>query len=268
MCSTNAKEIKNSHQKQKIIWGIFHYPPIHFAKKPLRKMGVGDQVLKIYIDQLKEYEHTVIRNITVPRILAYMKNSKHIVCMPSVPNAPGQMPNTITSNSVHIVPSAGIVIRKESRSDFSKQGAVVSLEKILKNKNLKGLFVKEGSYGKKANKLLKKYEDSKNINADVNTDISRYFKMLSRNRMDYFIDYPFSYNSHLMNMSKIEERSQFMFLPIQEENNPNFAVTICNEGELSSKFLEKVNVVLMHPKNKKLIKSKVHEFLPVGVSIK
>ena len=158
-------------------------------------------------------------------------------------------------------PPAGIVIRRKDLNVF-KQGGKTSFSTLISNKSLKFGSISNGQFGDTIDPIIKKYKKQSHLFFRQNTtnQLGNY-KMLLADRLDYIVDFPFSYSKTLSNLSSKQKKS-LVFLPITEEVKPQSLRSICGDTPASREFISKINSVLMKDEYKEAVIKSLIGYIP------
>lgn len=132
-----------------------------------------------------------------------------------------------------------LVMLKDTYIDLGEPG-MVSLQKIIQNKEIRGVIEKGRSYGKLDEIISDAISDS-NL-TKVSVKASRSIHMLQKGRMEFTIEYPY-YTNYFQQLNGNPE-SPIVMVPIKEAEDYYFAHIGCSNTPWGRTVIENVNKVI------------------------
>jgi len=248
--------------EETIHWFTVNYPPAYFVEGKRQGEGFCEAAGEQFRHTLATYQHQLIADVSIPRMLEFWKETDSTYCVPGLGVTIGQFPHTVYSKSLSIVPPAGIMIRKTERHRFvtpNKEQA--SLEQLLHDSTLVfGVFT-EGQFGERIDALIKQYKGKPNLYERPHIDVAALFKMLAHKRVDYAVTFAFAVQT-AFDVLAPEERNALLFVPVIEADAPKDVHAICNDTPLGRQVIEQINQVLTTEAYKTVVTERLIEFLP------
>ena len=139
-------------------------------------------------------------------------------------------------------PPLGVTI-KRSKAELFKNTKIISLEKLLENKQLRIGIQSGRSYGKILDPLLEKHKGQKHIYIREGKGLyESLLKMLMADRIDYILGYPVE-TIYVGKMLGVDD--QVMNIPLQEHlNTYSYGYIACSKTEWGREIIEKINRIL------------------------
>lgn len=226
-----------------ITWVSDDLPPAFIHAGPDRGKGIVDGVVAMYVERLPEYEHRFV-HANMPRILGMMKAGGN-VCYAGLFKTPEReqfiqfsIPNLITMSN-------GVVVARGRARSLVGQGQEVSLEELLRKKDLT-LGVTQGrAYGGRLDELLSGASpDSPNIVVRAGQDsLLGLLRMLGAGRIDYCLGFPWE----VPYVAKHGGLAEFFdIVPISETKDARWVKNYigCPRNEWGIELIRKIDGVL------------------------
>lgn len=248
--------------EETIHWFTINYPPAYFVEGSRQGEGFCDIAGEHFRHTLTTYHHTVIDDVSQPRMLKFWEETDATYCVPGLGVTIGQFPHTVYSKTMSIVPSVGIMIRKAERDRFvTSNEQQASLEQLLHDvTGVCGVFT-EGQYTERIDALIKRYKGQPQLYERPKIDNIALFRMLANQRVDYAPTYAFTVQMTLEALPP-EERDALLFVPVIEADAPQAAHTVCNDTPLGRQVIEQINQILTTDAYKTVVTERLLEFLP------
>jgi len=257
---SDAKEVD---KKQEITWFEVDFPPAYIVKGEDSGNGFAQVGMDMLINEMPEYSHYKV-GVNINRLLSAMDDVDMVQCAPQLAVGINQFPNKAYSKVALVVPPAGIVIRKRDIDKY-RVNENISFKKIIETNSLKLGTISNGQFGVAIDPLLKKHKDEKHLffREDSTNQLGNY-EMLVLNRLDYVVDYPFSFREAMSNFD-VKEQEKLLFLPVMEENKPKTLRSICGNNKASQRFVKKINSVLQKKSYQDAVIKSLLQFIPKGL---
>jgi len=229
-----------SFAKDTITWLFTDYPPFAIVEGPNKKKGMLDLITNHVSERLVEYNHLEL-TANVKRITYFLEKEQEIMCICGMNKSPERDNKFYYSIPAIIAYGVSIVTRKDLL-DTIKKTEIVSLENLLKNKNLKLGIPSERSFGKKIDIIIKKYKNSDNIFIQHIGNINKsLLGMLLHKRIDYMLARPYE----AIYLSKnIYQEDNIAIVPFIESDEYIISYFACSKYKKSQQVLKKINKIL------------------------
>ncbi len=247
--------------EEKITWLTTNYPPAYILSGEQKGMGFCDLGGELFRQRLSAYQHDIL-DVSTSRMREFLKQPNEVYCSPGRAVFPPQYPDMVFSQKVAVVPPSGIVIRKADYETFMNapnQGT--SLETLFQTPTLIAGIIKDAQFGEHIMPLIAAYQGKPNLYIRTSANQKEYYQMLLAHRVDYVLDYAFSF-FQLHQQLTSEEQAQLMFLPLREEPEPVPAYAMCNKTAASQAVIEQINAILLTEAYKTAVAQRLVEFLP------
>ncbi len=235
------QESRADTAKKRITWFIWDLPPEFVSSGPYQGQGYADKFLQFFIQQLPEYQHSILA-VNVPRWSLQAR-------VPGTCTAHlwgGFYPELLAySKAYTFTPPHILIFNKKYEQRFGPQGTVLSIEELLKQRNLKLLLVKV-DFNKAASQsrypvlyqYLKPHLGDPNL---VEHSIHHNFinlDMLEKGRGDYTIGYPSTIASQKRTLGVVGE---FISYRIKEHNLYKKVHVACFNDAFGREVIKKVD---------------------------
>ncbi|MGE8321692.1 MAG: TIGR02285 family protein [Pseudomonas sp.] len=147
--------------KERIFWLVRDLPPFTVFEGPQQGQGVIDQLLPLLIEQMPEYDHSIVR-VNRARGIQMLQDPNSFTCDPTLLWTAERAEYVRFSMPSLGVLSGGLVLRKENQALVAPylEGQEVDLHGLLSNNPLKLGIVAERSYGTQIDSILRQLPDS------------------------------------------------------------------------------------------------------------
>ncbi len=222
--------------KAPIDWYGYHQPPAVFMSGTDKGIGFVDQIQKIIIKNLPQYEHR-IHKVTMGRTMHDMKAGK-TVCNPALFNTPTRQIFVTFSNYSVMHPNLQVVM-KNTLANSLKLDTEVDLNLLFKHHKLIMSRVASRSYGHYLDNILLQYNSL--INDRASDSNFALFKMLESDRIDFIISYPSVANYAIL---KLQSKHQYRTLKIKGVAPYVMGSIGCSKTPWGEKVIADINKVL------------------------
>ncbi len=222
-----------------IKWGVYDWPPMHIIEGEHKGKGIFDSIMYHFQKKLPEYTHDTVTANTA-RFWSYIKDGENFIYISSIVT-PERLKYAYFSMPDAIVIANTVVMRKET-ADSLKIADSVSLNSLLKNKELKGGLIADRSYGKDNDKII-----ADNMN-DANLYFQRVgnlgfslFQMLLAKRVDYIVEYSYVaiYFEEILN-----KKGETVSIRIEDASPYQLAYVACPRNEWGRRMIDRINTII------------------------
>ncbi len=202
-----------SYAENTIIWFVNDWPPAQILRGPNKGTGYFDRLERLFEANLQTYSHEYIK-ANAKRMNEELAMKKNVCVVDDLYNNPHRKSIAIYTLPTLVVFPHFLIVSTKQRHRFGNT-ELVSLEKLLQNKNLTlGIAIKR-PYGPILDPIIEKHKGAKNIYVRSGKNIAQgFFYMISKNRLDYFIEYSFVYKYEMSMPNRSKE--DFSLIPIAE----------------------------------------------------
>lgn len=227
---------------KKITWLVSHWPPLMEWDGRTVQLTGGHRAkqLKMLQDQMPGYNH-VYQEMRWNRFWNIITKGQNVCNCMSNKNRERE---SIAEFSIPIsltLPNH-IVMQKET---FKKMGSpeTISLVKLLHDHNYTGGLITKRSYSSEIDEILKTHETKKKIIRSA-IDEQTYIKILSGNRVDYILEYPYIIKDTIEKHFP-ELKNRFKLVPIEEIKPFYFSYIACPKNKWGRTVISDINKVLI-----------------------
>ena len=222
-----------------IFWQTYHSPPGTILTGPNEGTGFIQQVLKIIIEKLPEYEHEMMLT-TLARAIIDIKYEK-LSCHPALFKTAEREKFMYFSKVMMAHPTNRIIAKKGFFDDFLRDGWI-DLREITEYKDITFALIKGRAYTPEIDRDLAQYLNKDNVFFMSNTDLSPTFQMLELGRVDATIAYQFEFNYYTHNGHNPKQR--YDIYPILGAPLFTTGHVACPKNEWGKMIITKINAVL------------------------
>ena len=197
-----------------ITWVKNDAPPFYIRSNASDLLGIGDQIQRFIEDALPQYRHTTI-SLPLPRLNQAWAAGDPL-CFSTMIHTPEPEAEAdyLLSRANIFYPAHGVVMRREAAQRLSPDGKPVSLADLLGNPTLLQGRIAARTFGPVIDKLLAEHKAHLPVQIRNGSDETLgIFKMLSKKRFDYLIEYRFILDYYQAHTRVADE---LVFLPLQE----------------------------------------------------
>lgn len=229
LTSTQAAE------RPRLNWVIFEQAPYFIVQGDMKRKGVGDRLLKKFMDALPGYNH-VIKLVNVNRY--NIEVLKPDTCIPVAWLS--QVETGLLHSRAHsIEPPMGIFISKSQKEHFGPTQDTLSLATLLENKNLRLGAIQGMMYGARVEALLAQYSAALHVQIFNPGRVELNLKLLGR-RVDYLLGIP----SQSLNEKIRGKEDAYQFYNIQEIENYVDLFAHCSNDEMGQNVMKVIDGML------------------------
>ncbi|NIF16213.1 TIGR02285 family protein [Pantoea sp. Cy-639] len=146
--------------RERLLWLVRDLPPFTILEGPAKGQGVIDQLLPQLIEQMPEYEHSIVR-VNRARGIQMLQDSS-FTCDPTLLWTPEREKYVRFSTPSLAVMSSGLVVRRQDQALLAPflDDQHVDLQRLLAQTRLKLGIVAERSYSAQVDQVLRQLPDS------------------------------------------------------------------------------------------------------------
>lgn len=231
-----------------IRWLVQDLPP-HFGyakgrtPQGVEDLGRGevDGFLRLLIQRLPEYRHEFVEAST-PRYESLSRQGQTLCSVLHV-RRPERLAwlyfthlyPALQSRQIHVI------VHRDNLARFSGSGGgsaqVLQLSELLQRTDLKGLLVRERSYGPRIDALLQA-QGERSPKAVTAARHSQLLSMLRAKRMDYLLEYPAAVDEFLRSQGG---EADLVALPLAEGRSTVLATAACSRTEEGRRQIEAID---------------------------
>ncbi len=259
ICLWPGQALAEQEKENHITWLILDLPPFFLTDGPDKGSGLADRIQEMVAERLSGRRHRYeVANAS--RIARELKKDRHVCFAGEFYGNSGFLTSAPT---VALLPH-NIIFRREDAHRFG--GAdTVSLNLLLKNRNLVLGTAQDRLHGPELNRVLERHAGAAHIYRRSGKDtLEGLLKMLLKGRVDYIIEYPASIR-YMAKMADAEERIAMVGI---EENSqaPLIRGAIrCPDTEWGRQMIRKINDILIDIRSSPEYRKAVRDWaLPPG----
>ncbi len=219
-----------------ISWAVADRPTSYILEGPDKGKGVVDEVYSLLHEKIRDFEHSK-QKMTFGRILLSMEMGNNI-CACGFKKPEREKVGYFSIPAIIALPFS-IVAKKGHLKSFFGDISIISLVKLLQNKNLIGGITQKRSYGG-INSIIKEHEEKKTLYIHASTHLL--IEMLLKNRVDYVIEIPSFARYIAKQMGSEEEIESFAI----KENKQQVLIAhiFCTKNNLGRHIIDRINEIL------------------------
>lgn len=223
--------------KETITWVTPDWSPYFIVKGTGKGTGYSDVFLRFFEKNLPDYNH---KNsvMTMTRYYLSAKENKDI-CFCDMLKTPERESILYYSKPIVLAAALRIYIKPGGKINQGTS-TVTSLEELMSDYQLNGIFEKNRSYGTKLDALIEKYSPNPNIQVAQVTP-ERLYQLLEDQRADYIVEYPFALGT---TQKRLKSNVDLIPLKISEQVPYTIAYVTCAKTPTGLKVINSINEVL------------------------
>jgi len=229
--------------RDSITWMEAVAPPFFIHDGMLKGQGYEDLVTDIFENQLPQYDHHMV----IANISRHYSNFQHgeKVCTVGFFKTPEREKFAYYSIPSFFTLPTMLIIKKEDFAQFGGQ-KIITLEDMLRNKNITLGIAKDRSYGTYIDEIIEPHKGQKNIIELSRQDLTQtIFKMLLADRVDALLGLP---EEAMYIAEQTGARDEIMTLTIAENHKGYdgwFSYVACSRNDWGKKVIEEINYILL-----------------------
>ncbi|WP_313713077.1 TIGR02285 family protein [Pseudomonas sp.] len=229
--------------KERLLWLVRDLPPFTVYEGTEKGHGVIDQMLPLLIEQMPEYDHSIIR-VNRARGIQMLQDPASFTCDPTLLWTAERAKFVYFSEPTLGVLSSGVVVRKNGHALLAPflDGQEVDLKGLLGNTQLKLGIVAERSYSSQVDAILRQLPDSAFSRHYGNDATANLLQMQQLGRLQLVLGYwP---EVRYLIQQQGGSPADYQFHPIQGVNRYQFLHVGCSDTPLGRAAISHINQLL------------------------
>ncbi|BDM21264.1 MULTISPECIES: TIGR02285 family protein [Pseudomonas] len=229
--------------KERLLWLVRDLPPFTVYEGTEKGHGVIDQMLPLLIEQMPEYDHSIIR-VNRARGIQMLQDPASFTCDPTLLWTAERAKFVYFSEPTLGVLSSGVVVRKNGQALLAPflDGQEIDLKGLLGNTQLKLGIVAERSYSSQVDAILRQLPDSAFSRHYGNDATANLLQMQQLGRLQLVLGYwP---EVRYLIQQQGGSPADYQFHPIQGVNRYQFLHVGCSDTPLGRAAISHINQLL------------------------
>jgi len=229
--------------KERLLWLVRDLPPFTVFEGTEKGQGVIDQMLPLLIEQMPEYDHSIIR-VNRARGIQMLQDPASFTCDPTLLWTAERAKFVYFSQPTLGVLSSGVVVRKAGQALLAPflDGQQVDLKGLLGNTRLKLGIVAERSYSNQVDEILRQLPDSAFSRHYGNDATANLLQMQQLGRLQLVLGY-WPEVRYLIQQHG-GSPTDYQFHPIQGVNRYQFLHVGCSDTPLGRAAISHIDQLL------------------------
>lgn len=230
--------------RERLTWLLRDLPPFTIFEGQEKGQGVVDRMLPLLIEQMPEYDHTVLRVNRARGI--QMLQERSFTCDPTLLWTPERARFVHFSQPTLPILSSGLVIRKADpgRLDESEDGTPVDLKQVLERPGMKLGIVAQRSYGVVVDDILRQLPETTLSRHYGNDATANLLQMQQLGRLQLVLGYwP---EVRYLIQQQGGSLDSYQFHPIKGANRYQFLHVGCSDTPLGREAIAHIDKLLPH----------------------
>ncbi|MFK3684754.1 TIGR02285 family protein [Pseudomonas sp. NPDC088890] len=228
--------------KERLLWLVRDLPPFTIFEGPEKGQGVIDRMLPMLIEQMPEYDHSIVRVNRARGI--QMLQEPSFTCDPTLLWTPERAKYALFSKPTLGVLSSGVVVRKQDQPGIEPflDAQQVDLKQLLAETRLKLGIVAERSYSAQVDDILRQLPDSAFSRHYGNDATASLLQMQQLGRLQLVLGYwP---EVRYLIQQQGGRLDDYLFYPIQGVNPYQFLHVACSDTPLGREAIAHIDQLL------------------------
>lgn len=228
--------------KERLLWLVRDLPPFTIFEGPEKGQGVIDRMLPMLIEQMPEYDHSIVRVNRARGI--QMLQEPSFTCDPTLLWTPERAKYALFSKPTLGVLSSGVVVRKRDQAVIEPflDAQQVDLKQLLAETRLKLGIVAERSYSAQVDDILRQLPDSAFSRHYGNDATASLLQMQQLGRLQLVLGYwP---EVRYLIQQQGGRLDDYLFYPIQGVNPYQFLHVACSNTPLGREAIAHIDQLL------------------------
>ncbi|MFJ4346978.1 TIGR02285 family protein [Pseudomonas sp. NPDC089401] len=238
-----ALAVPGVQAKERILWLVRDLPPFTVFEGPRKGQGVIDQLLPRLIEQMPEYDHSIVR-VNRARGLQMLQDASNFTCDPTLLWTPERDKFVHFSQPMLGVLSGGLVVRRQAQAMLAPflDGQQVDLKGLLGDNPLKLGIVAERSYSAQIDAMLRQLPDSALSRHYGNDATASLLQMQQLGRLQLVLGYwP---EVRYLIQAQGGALADYQFHPIKGVNHYQFLHVGCSDSALGRAAITHIDQLL------------------------
>jgi uncharacterized protein (TIGR02285 family) len=238
-----ASLVAPAQAKERLLWLVRDLPPFTVFEGADKSQGVIDQMLPLLIEQMPEYEHSIIR-VNRARGIQMLQDPTSFTCDPTLLWTAERAKFVQFSQPTLGVLSTGVVVRKGGQALLAPylDGEQLDLKGLLGNTRLKLGIVAERSYSSQVDEILRQLPDSAFSRHYGNDATANLLQMQQLGRLQLVLGY-WPEVRYLIQQHG-GSPTDYRFHPIQGVNRYQFLHVGCSDSPLGRAAIAHIDQLL------------------------
>lgn len=235
LCFSALYAPARAQEKPVLNWAVFEQAPYFIRRGALKDQGVGDFIVRTYMDLLPGIDHKIL----------YMSNSRYAmalqnenVCVP-VAWSHAEEAHLMHSRPHTIEPPMGLLARIDVTLPQTKSGSY-SLQRIMTDTDLRLLAYKSFTYGLKATRIVAQFDASDRVLYQGGELLEVNVQLLDRRRADIALALP----GQMSDLRAQGKSAEYRFYEIDEIANYVRLMSHCSAGNVAQSAMQVINAQL------------------------
>jgi len=235
--------LQPANARERIFWLVRDLPPFTIFEGPERGQGVIDQLLPLLIEQMPEYDHSIVR-VNRARGIQMLQDRNSFTCDPTLLWTPERAEYVSFSMPSLGVLSGGLVLRKDSQALVAPylDGQEVDLHGLLSKAPLKLGVVAERSYGTQIDAILRQLPDTALSRHYGNDATANLLQMQQLGRLGMVLGYWPEVRYLIQQQGGAP--ADYQFHPVQGVNRYQFFHVGCSDSQLGREAVAHIDQLL------------------------
>lgn len=228
--------------KERLLWLVRDLPPFTIFEGPEKGQGVIDRMLPMLIEQMPEYDHSIVRVNRARGI--QMLQEPSFTCDPTLLWTPERAKYALFSKPTLGVLSSGVVVRKRDQAVIEPflDAQQVDLKQLLAETRLKLGIVAERSYSAQVDDILRQLPDSAFSRHYGNDATASLLQMQQLGRLQLVLGYwP---EVRYLIQQQGGRLDDYLFYPIQGVTPYQFLHVACSDTPLGREAIAHIDQLL------------------------
>ena len=232
-----------AHAKERILWLVRDLPPFTIFEGTERGQGVIDRLLPLLIEQMPEYEHSIVR-VNRARGIQMLQDPNSFTCDPTLLWTPERAKFVRFSVPSLGVMSSGLVVRKDGQAMLAPflDGQQVDLQGRLRKPRLKLGIVAGRGYSSQVDDILRQLPDTTFSRHYGNEATASLLQMQQLGRLQLVLGY--WHEVRYLVQQQGGSLQDYLFHPIQGVSRYQFFHVGCSDSPLGREAILHINQLL------------------------
>lgn len=232
----------NVFANDEIFWESTYSPPSLISQGDMKNQGYSDLARELFIINLNSFTHNIVHN-SYSQAVVNVQTGKNY-CFVGLKKDVKNQENIEFSEPFLNIFSNMLYIRDDDKKYFQKyleKENALNLHRLFQNSNHSFGYIKNRIYSTFINDLILKNINKKHFVFKESNDSDVLIRMLSRNKIDYILEYP-----HIFDYIKNEQEldKEYSFYPILDSNVFEKIYVGCSKSDFGKKVIFEINQII------------------------